>query len=107
MTIPSLYNVGRTYLLREDDVREKAYEFFGKAANMGCAYSQWELYKSKGFDDAADVDSGVLLEATRNLQEIASNNQFLATVELCKKYMIPGFGRNTGKKSIVEYYRKV
>ena len=106
VTAPSLYNVGRTYLLREGEVREKAYEFFERAANMGCPYSKWELYKTKGLDNP-DIDSGIMLEAVRNLQEIASNHQFLATVELCKKYLNPGFGINIGKKSVVDYFRKV
>ena len=107
VTTPSLYNVGRTYLLREDDVRASAYNFFEKAAGMGCPYSKWELYKTKGTCDDDGIDAGVLLESMRSLQDIASSNHFLAAVELCKKYVTPEYGSKVNEKSAVVHYRKV
>ena len=107
VTIPSLYNVGRTCLLREDDQRERAFEFFRKAADMGCVHSKWELYKTRELDSEDHVDAGVALDALRSLQDISSGRNFLAMKELCKKYLMPGFGSNLAKKPAVDYYRKV
>jgi len=107
VSIPSLYNVGRTCLLREDDQRERAFEFFKKAADMGCIHSKWELFKAKELDSEDHIDTGVALDALRNLQDISSDKNFVATKELCKKYLMPVFGSSLAKKPAVDYYRKV
>ena len=106
MSLPSLYNVGKTYLLKEEDVKEKGYEFFEKAAGLGCPYSKWELYKSQNLMKDDNLDAGVMLEAIRTLHDVASNGNFLAAIELCKIYSMPDGGL-ASKKAAVDCYRKV
>eukprot|EP00795_Rhopilema_esculentum_P009288 gene9288-16985_t len=105
-TRPALYNVGRTYLLKENTLDEKSQEFFTKAANMGCSFSKWELYKDRIAKISNDDDAGVKLENMRQLQDIASKGHFDATIELCKEYAQHQYG-DANRKTAVAYFRKV
>lgn len=106
VSIPSLYNVGKTFQLKEDQSKERAGEFFERAAKLGCPFSKWELHKTKCLDGDEDNDAGVMLETIRNLQDIASKDHFHAVVDLCKRYAASDFG-SIGRKAATDYCKKV
>eukprot|EP00794_Sanderia_malayensis_P016450 gene16450-18083_t len=106
-TLPSMYNVGKTYLLKEDNKDDKSTDYFQKAGRRGCANSKFELHRERQSNYRGDnFDAGVMLECIRNLQDMAAQGHIQAQVELCHRYAEDQFGNST-KEFAADFVKKV